>query len=247
MDNCRAAWGMCLQGDNCPLSIINCQLSIESPVLTSHFPDLPFSGNAHFRKIVPIRKTRVKYFKIHPLERIRMNTYLHNYTVSNTKKPSAAPVSTVESTYDWLRTDASAPPYRRVRTVVVVRPYENTHLSPFFRARRGTIPDVWNCAHPCEKTDERERTYRKMEQKEKKLTGIPSMCISRIAREGPSRSPIRILVQPRAFSGGSFDILTKWHDRFPIVNWQLTMDNYSVGGPFPHRRAIVNCQLSIVN
>ena len=129
-------------GDNCPLSIINCQLSIESPVLTSHFPDLPFSGNAHFRKIVPIRKTCVKYFKIRPSERIVINTYLHNYAISNTEKASAAPVSTVESTYDWLRTDVSAPPYRRVRTVVVVRPYENTHLSPFFRARRGTIPDV---------------------------------------------------------------------------------------------------------
>ena len=133
---------MCLQGDNCPLSIINCQLSIESPVLTSHFPDLPFSGNAHFRKIVPIRKTRVKYFKIRPSERIRINLYSHNYTVSNAKKASVAPVSTLESTCDWLRTDERLPSYGRVRTVVVVRPYENTHLSPFFRARRGTIPDV---------------------------------------------------------------------------------------------------------
>ena len=33
-----------------------------------------------------------------------------------------------ESTYDWLRTDERLPSYRRVRTVVVVRPYENTHL-----------------------------------------------------------------------------------------------------------------------
>ena len=189
MDNCRAAWGMCLQGDNCPLSIINCQLSIKTSVLTSHFPDLPFSGNAHFRKIVPIRKTRVKYFKTRPSERIRMNIYSHNYTISNVEKASAAPVSTVESTYDWLRTDERLPSYRRVRTVVVVRPYENTHLSPFF--------------------DGRERTDRKMEQEEREPTETPSMCISRIAREGPSRSPIRILVQPRAFSGGSFDILTK--------------------------------------
>ena len=142
IDNCRAAWGMCLQGDNCPLSIINCQLSIESPVLTSHFPDLPFSGNAHFRKIVPIRKTRVKYFKIRPSECIIINPYLHNYTVSNAKKASGKPIFRIKSTCDWLRTDASAPPYRRVRTVVVVRPYENSHLSSFFRARRDTIPDV---------------------------------------------------------------------------------------------------------
>jgi|GEM_PF-4309532 len=123
MDNCRAAWGMCLQGDNCPLSIINCQLSIESPVLTSHFPDLPFSGNAHFRKIVPIRKTRVKYFKIHSSERIVINTYLHNYTVSNTKKASAEPISTLESTYDWLRTDERLPSYRRVRTKTPTCPH----------------------------------------------------------------------------------------------------------------------------
>ena len=142
MDNCRAAWGMYLQGDNCPLSIINCQLSIESPVLTSQFPDLPFSANAHFRKIVPIRKTRVKYFKIRPSEYMEINGCLHNYTLSNAKKPFTGPVITVKSTGDWLRTDASAPPYRRVRTVVVVRPYENSHLSSFFRARRGTIPDV---------------------------------------------------------------------------------------------------------
>ena len=142
MDNCRAAWGMCLQGDNCPLSIINCQLSIESPVLTSHFPDLPFSGNAHFRKIVPIRKTRVKYFKIRPSERIKINTHSHNYTVSNAKKASFALLFTLESTGDWLRTDERLPSYRRVRTVVRTRPYENNHLSPFFRARRGTISDV---------------------------------------------------------------------------------------------------------
>ena len=142
MDNCRAAWGMCLQGDNCPLSIINCQLSIESPVLTSHFPDSAFSTNAHFRKIVPIRKTCVKYFKIRPSERIRINVYSHNYTVSNPKKAFFALLFTLESTYDWLRTDVSAPPYRRVRTVVPTRPYENTHRSPFFRDRRGTISDV---------------------------------------------------------------------------------------------------------
>ena len=142
MDNCRAAWGMYLQGDNCPLSIINCQLSIKTSVLTSHFPDLPFSGNAQIRKFVPIRKTRVKYFKIHPSERIGINIYLHNYTVSNVEKASFALLFTVESTYDWLRTDVSAPPYRRVRTVVPTRPYENNHRSPFFRARRGMIFDV---------------------------------------------------------------------------------------------------------
>ena len=142
MDNCRAAWGMCLQGDNCPLSIINCQLSIKTSVLTSHFPDLPFSGNAHFRKIVPIRKTRVKYFKIRPSERIRINIRLYNYTLSNAKKLSSAPIHTVKSTCDWLRTDERLPSYRRVRTVVPTRPYENTHLSPFFRDRRGTISDV---------------------------------------------------------------------------------------------------------
>ena len=150
--NYLAAWGMCLQGDNCPLSIINCQLSIESPVLTSYFPDLPFSGNAYFRKIVPIRKLRVKYFKIRPSERIRINVSLHNYTVSNAKKASAEPISTSKSTCDWLRTDERLPSYGRVRTVVVVRPYENSHLSPFFREnshlspffrdRRGTISDV---------------------------------------------------------------------------------------------------------
>ena len=113
-----------------------------SPVLTSHFPDLPFSANAHFRNLVPIRKLRVNYFKIRPLERIKINRYSHNYTVPNTEKASAAPLFTVESTCDWFRTDASAPPYRRVRTLVVVRPYENSHLSPFFSDRRGTIPQV---------------------------------------------------------------------------------------------------------
>ena len=142
MDNCRAAWGMCLQGDNCPLSIINCQLSIESPVLTSQFPDLPFSANAYFRKIVPIRKTRVKYFKIHPSKRIRINLYLHNYTLSNAKKAFSEPIFTIKSTCDWLRTDERLPSYGRVRTVVVVRPYENRHLSPFFRDQRSTIFDV---------------------------------------------------------------------------------------------------------
>ena len=142
MDNCRAAWGMCLQGDNCPLSIINCQLSIESPVLTSHFPDLAVSTNAHFRKIVPIRKTRVNYFKERPSERTKRNDYSHNYTVSNAKRPSVAPIVAVKSTGDWLRTDERLPSYRRVRTVVVVRPYENSYLSPFFRDQRGTIPKV---------------------------------------------------------------------------------------------------------
>ena len=151
-------------GDNCPLSIINCQLNMldraTRPVaptfspwsvcqndtifrfLTSQFPDLPFSGNAHFRKIVPIRKTRVKYFKTHPSKRIEINPYSHNYTVSNAKKAFAEPLFTVESTGCWLRTDERLPSYRRVRTVVVVRPYENNHLSPFFRDQRGTISDV---------------------------------------------------------------------------------------------------------
>ena len=124
------------------MSIVNCQLSIETSVLTSKIPDLPFSGNAHFRKIVPIRKTRVKYFKIHPSERIEINTCLHNYTISNTGKASAAPVSTVESTYDWLRTDERLPSYGRVRTVVPTRPYENSHLFSFFRDQRGAILDV---------------------------------------------------------------------------------------------------------
>ena len=142
MDNCRAAWGMCLQGDNCPLSIINCQLSIESPVLTSHFPDSAFSGNAHFRNFVPSGNLRVKYFKTRSSEHIKINLYSHNYTLSNAKKASAAPIFKVESTCDWLRTDERLPSYGRVRTVVVVRPYENSHLFSFFRAQRGTIPKV---------------------------------------------------------------------------------------------------------
>ena len=111
-------------------------------VLTSHFPDLPFSANAHFRKIVPIRKRRVKYFKIHPSKRIRIKLYSHNYTVSNAEEAFFALLFTLESTGDWLRTDERLPSYRRVRTVVPTRPYENNHLSPFFRARRGTISDV---------------------------------------------------------------------------------------------------------
>ena len=125
---------------HCQLSIVNCQLKVR--ILTSHFPDSAFSTNAHFRKIVPIRKTCVKYFKRRLSERIRINIYSHNYTVSNAKKASAEPISTLESTCDWLRTDERLPSYRRVRTVVPTRPYENNHLSPFFRARRGTISDV---------------------------------------------------------------------------------------------------------
>ena len=39
------------------------------PVLTSHFPDLPFSANAQIRKFVPSGKSRVKYFKKRPSER----------------------------------------------------------------------------------------------------------------------------------------------------------------------------------
>ena len=119
-----------------------CQNGTIFLVLTSQFPNLPFSGNAQIRKFVPIRKLRVKYFKTRSSEHIKINLYLHNYTVSNAKKASAAPISTVKSTCDWLRTDASAPPYRRVRTVVVVRPYENRHLSPFFRDQRSMISDV---------------------------------------------------------------------------------------------------------
>ena len=114
---------MCLQGDNCPLSIINCQLSIESPVLTSHFPDSAFSGNAHFRNFVPIRKSRVKYFKICPSERIEINLYSHNYTVHNAKKHppnpfprSKAPVVGFVRTNDYRRTDVSAPSWSFVRT-----------------------------------------------------------------------------------------------------------------------------------
>ena len=119
-----------------------CHNDIVFRILTSHFPDLPFSGNAYFRNFVPIRKTCVKYFNICPSERIEINLYSHNYTVSNAKKASAEPISTVRSTCDWLRTDERLPSYGRVRTVVVVRPYENSHLSPFFRDRRGTISDV---------------------------------------------------------------------------------------------------------
>ena len=144
-------------GDNCPLSIVHCQLikvaptfspwpvyqnDIIFPILTSYFPDLPFSGNAYFRKIVPIRKSCVKYFKTRPSKRIKIKPYSHNYTVSNAKKAFAEPLFTVESTGCWLRTDVSAPPYRRVRTVVVVRPYENSHPFSFFSVPRGTIPDV---------------------------------------------------------------------------------------------------------
>ena len=118
------------------------QNDIISPVLTSHFPDSAFSGNAHFRNFVPSGKSCVKYFKIHPSERIGINRYSHKYTVSNAKKASFALLSTVESTGGWLRTDERLPSYRRVRTVVVVRPYENRHLFSLFRARRGTISDV---------------------------------------------------------------------------------------------------------
>ena len=77
-----------------------CHNDTISSVLTSQFLDLPFSANAHFRKIVPIRKTRVKYFKIHPSERIRINSYSYNYTVSNAKKASAKPIFRVKSTCD---------------------------------------------------------------------------------------------------------------------------------------------------
>ena len=113
-----------------------------SPILTSQFPDLPFSGNAHFRKIVPIRKSRVKYFKIRPSECTKINPYSHNYTVPNAKKAFAELLSAVESTCDWLRTDERLPSYGRVRTVVVVRPYENSPLFSFFRDQRGAILDV---------------------------------------------------------------------------------------------------------
>ena len=137
------------------------------PVLTSYFPDLPFSGNAQIRKFVPIRKSHVKYFKIRPSECIKINRYSHNYTLYNVEKPSAEPIFTIRSTCDWLRTDASAPPYRRVRTVVVVRPYENRHLSPFFRDQTDTIPDVWNCVRPCKKTDERKQRKGRVKQKKR--------------------------------------------------------------------------------
>ena len=119
-----------------------CQNGTIFLVLTSQFPNLPFSGNAQIRNFVPIRKSRVKYFKIRPSERIRLNMYLHNYTLSNVEKPSVEPIFTIESTGDWLRTDERLPSYGRVRTVVVVRPYENSHLSPFFRDQRGMISDV---------------------------------------------------------------------------------------------------------
>ena len=155
------------------------------PVLTSQFPDSSFSANAHFRKIVPIRKSRVKYFNICPSERIRLNMYLHNYTLSNAGKPSVEPIFTIESTCGWLRTDERLPSYGRVRTVVVVRPYENSHLSPFFRDQRGMISDVWNCVRPCEKTDERKWRKGIAKQKERKRTKIPSVWKTQIAREGP--------------------------------------------------------------
>ena len=119
-----------------------CQNGTIFLVLTSQFPNLPFSGNAQIRKFVSIRKLCVKYFKIRPSECIKINRYSHNYTLYNVEKPSAEPISTVESTCDWLRTDERLPPYGRVRTVVVVRPYENSHLSPFFRDQRGTILNV---------------------------------------------------------------------------------------------------------
>ena len=180
------------------------------PVLTSYFPDLPFSGNAQIRKFVPIRKSRVKYFKIRSSEHIKINLYSHNYTVSNAKKASAAPISTVKSTCDWLRTDASAPPYRRVRTVVVVRPYENRHLSPFFRDQRSMISDVWNCVRPCKKTDERKQRKGRVKQKEREQAKRLPLCKTQIARKDAPYSPTRILVQRSPFSGDSFDILTNW-------------------------------------
>ena len=101
-----------------------------------------FSANAHFRSFLPSSEMRVKYFKTRPSERIKINRYSHNYTFSNAEKASFAPIFTSKSTYDWIRTDERLPSYGRVRTVVVVRPYENTHLSPFFRAPKGTIPNV---------------------------------------------------------------------------------------------------------
>ena len=119
-----------------------CQNGTIFLVLTSQFPNLPFSGNAQIRNFIPIRKLRVKYFKTRPSEHIKINSNSHNYILYNIEKPSAEPIFTIRSTCDWLRTDASAPPYRRVRTVVVVRPYENSHLSVLFSAQRGTIPQV---------------------------------------------------------------------------------------------------------
>ena len=129
-------------GSECRGACSFCHNDTVSLVLTSHFPNSTFSGNAQIRKFVPIRKTRVKYFKRRPSEHIRINIRLYNYTLSNAKKLSSAPIHTVKSTCDWLRTDASVPPYRRVRTLVVVRPYENRDLFSFFRARRSTIPQV---------------------------------------------------------------------------------------------------------
>ena len=179
-------------------------------VLISYFPDLAFLPNAHFHKIVPIRKLRVKYFNTRPSEHIKINRYSHIYTLSNAGKPSAEPIFTIRSTCDWLRTDASAPPYRRVRTVVVVRPYENRHLSPFFRDQRSMISDVWNCVRPCKKTDERKQRKGRVKQKEREQAKRLSLCKTQIAREGAPCSPTRILVQRSPFSGDSFDILTNW-------------------------------------
>ena len=119
-----------------------CHNDIVFSVLTSYFPDLAFLPNAHFRNFLPSSEMHVKYFKIRPSECTEINPYSYNYTVPNAKKAFAEPISAVESTCDWLRTDERLPSYGRVRTVVPTRPYENTHLSPFFRARRGTISDV---------------------------------------------------------------------------------------------------------
>ena len=112
------------------------------PFPLSPRPVLPFSADAYFRDFVPSGKSRVKYLNIHPPQRIQIDTISHKQTLSNAKKASFAPLSTNKSTCYWLRTDASVPPYRRVRTVVVVRPYENTHLSPFFSPRTTPISDV---------------------------------------------------------------------------------------------------------
>ena len=100
-----------------------CQNDTIFRFLTSQFPDLPFSGNAHFRKIVPIRKTRVKYFKTRPSKRIEINPYSHNYTVSNAKKAFAGPVFTVEkhrllASYGRVRTTVPTCPHRRGRSSV---------------------------------------------------------------------------------------------------------------------------------
>ena len=61
------------------------------------------------------------------------------------KNISSAPIGTVRSTCHSFRTDASAPSYRPIRTVVVVRPYEIGHLFSFFRPFVPTFPEVWNC------------------------------------------------------------------------------------------------------